>query len=240
VNFPPIGPHALGRRAAMELGHPGFMAVVAPPEANAARRIAARLGHSAARVEAPADARALSARLRETDADPVIVSGLDGLTDNAWRQLDRLRDRFRREGLTVLVLSPPSAERLSRHAPNLASLFGAGFFTWEDTPEAPPDPASADVAQAEFDRLAQRWRDETAVLSSLTRRIRHPAYQAIIAMGEQAIRPILRDLEREPQPWGPALHAITGALPVPAADAGRVARVANAWLAWARENGYAW
>lgn len=82
--------------------------------------------------------------------------------------------------------------------------------------------------------------EETQTLSSMTRIVAHPAYQAIIAMGERAIPPILRDLQRAPDLWGPALHAITGARPVPPADAGRVARVAEAWLAWARENGYAW
>jgi hypothetical protein len=240
VSLPPIGPRDLGRRAAMERGHPGFMAVVEPPGADAATRIAARLGRATARLEAPLDAQALAARLNEGDADPLLVSGLDGLTDDTWRQLDRLRGRLDRNGLTMLVLTPLSADRLTRHAPHLASLFGAAFFRWEDALEAPPDPASADVAQTEFDHLARRWRDETAVLSSLTRRIGHPAYEAIIAMGERAIRPILRELERGPELWGPALHAITGALPVPAADAGRVARVAEAWLAFARENGYVW
>jgi hypothetical protein len=239
VNLSPIGARDLGRRAATELGHASFLAVVAPAEAEAAARIATRLGHRALSLEAPADPRTLSARLHGTDADPVIVSGLDRLTDEGWRQLDRLRGRITRERVTVLVLSPPSAERLARHAPSLASVFDA-FFRWEETPEALPEPAAADAAQAEFDGFARRWLDETQVLSSLTRRIEHPAYQAIIVMGERAIRPILRDLERGPQLWGPALHAITGALPVPAADAGRVARVGEAWLAWARENGYAW
>lgn len=229
----------LGRRAGMEVGHPSFMAVVTPAEADVATRIATRLGHRALRLDAPADAQALSARLSESDADPVIVSGLDRLTDDAWRQLDRLRSRITRDRLTVLVLSPPSAERLARHAPNLVSVFGS-FLRWEDTPAPPPEPAIDEAAQTEFDDLARRWLEETQVLSSLTRIIGHPAYQAIIAMGERAIRPILRDLARAPELWGPALHAITGALPVPTADAGRVARVANAWLTWAKENGYVW
>ncbi|MGK3961482.1 hypothetical protein WMF38_51305 [Sorangium sp. So ce118] len=215
------------------------MAVVAPAEIDAASRIASLLGQGAARLEAPDDVRALSACLREAMADPMIVSGLDRLSDAAWQQLDRLRGRITRDRLTLLVLSPQSAERLSRNAPNLASLFGA-FFRWEDTSDAPSEPAAGDADQAEFDRLARAWMEDTQVESSLTRIIRHPAYQQIIAMGERAIRPILRDLEREPRMWGPALHAITGALPVPAADAGKVARVAEAWLAWAKDKGYAW
>lgn len=239
MSLAPIGLRDLSRRVAMEVGHSSFIAVVAPLEADAAARIATRLGHGAVRLEVAPDAETLAARLRESNADPVIVSGLDRLTDDAWQQLDRLRGRITRDRLTMLVLSPPSAERLARHAPHLVSIFGS-FFRWEDTPDPPLPPALEDAAQAEFERLAQRWIEETQALSSLTRMVRHPAYQAIIAMGERAIRPILRDLERAPQLWGPALHAITGALPVPAADAGRLARVAEAWLAWARENGYVW
>jgi hypothetical protein len=235
----PIGGREIGRRVAMELGQAGFMAVVAPAEMDAAARIATRLGQSAARLEASDDVRALSVRLRETTADPMIVSGLDRLSDRAWQQLDRLRGRLTRDRLTLLILSPQSAERLSRNAPNWASLFGA-FFRWEDTSDASQELFAGDADQAEFDRLDRRWTEETQVLSSLDRMVRHPAYQQIIAMGERAIRPILRDLEREPRMWGPALHAITGALPVPAADAGKVARVAKAWIAWAKDNGYTW
>jgi hypothetical protein len=172
--------------------------------------------------------------------DPMVVSGLERLTDDAWRQLDRLRGLITLKRLTVLVLSASSAERLARHAPHLTSLVGSAFFRWEDPPETPPTPPIDDDAQGEFDRLARQWTEETQVLSSVTRMIDHPAYQAIIAMGERAIRPILRDLQRGPALWGPALHAITGARPVAATDAGRVARVAEAWIAWARANDYAW
>ena len=67
----PIGERDIGRRVAMELGQPGFMAVVAPAELDAAARIATRLGQGAARLEASDDVRVLSARLRETAADPM-------------------------------------------------------------------------------------------------------------------------------------------------------------------------
>lgn len=42
-----VGVRDLGRRAAMEVGHPSFMAVVATAEADVATRIATRLGHRA-------------------------------------------------------------------------------------------------------------------------------------------------------------------------------------------------
>ncbi len=239
MSLQPIGAQGVGRRVALELGSPGFMAIIAPPPARAVERIAERLGRNAGQLHASEDIRAFAAHLRESGADPMIVSGLDALSESAWQTLDRQRDRLLRDRLTLLVLSPESAERLARNAPNFASLVGA-FYEWDEAPDASPEPANGDADQATFDRLARQWIEDTQFVSSVTRKVRHPAYQEIIAMGEQAIRPILRDLERAPRMWGPALHAITGALPVPAADAGKVARVAQAWLAWARDNGYAW
>lgn len=59
-------------------------------------------------------------------------------------------------------------------------------------------------------------------------------------MGQAAVPLILRDLEREPKPWGPALEAITGAHPVAKEHAGRVKKIAGDWLRWARDNGYVW
>jgi len=239
VSLRSIGAQSVGRRVALELGSPGFLAIIASPQARAVERIAERLGTNAAQLLASEDIRAFAARLHESPADPIIVSGLDALTDSAWQKLDRQRDRLLRDRLTLLVLSMESAERLSRNAPNLASLFG-GFYQWNEAPRAAPDPATAEADQATFDILAKQWIEETQSASSVTRKVRHPAYQRIIAMGERAIPPILRDLEREPRMWGPALHAITGALPVPPADAGKVAHIARAWLDWAKDNGYVW
>ncbi len=95
--------------------------------------------------------------------------------------------------------------------------------------------ASVDVQVA---HLLERWRAETAHLSSSTKRNAHPAYQAIIAIGTAALPCLLRDLERTLDGHlSKALGAITGAHPVPAESRGRVKEVAAAWLNWARENG---
>jgi hypothetical protein len=37
-----------------------------------------------------------------------------------------------------------------------------------------------------------------------------------------------------------ALRALTGAQPVPPEHHGQIRKVAEAWLRWARENGYRW
>jgi hypothetical protein len=101
-------------------------------------------------------------------------------------------------------------------------------------------PAEEAVPAARFDALVGRWLADTQLSSSLRDIAGHPAYQEIIAMGPLAVPLILRDLERQPRHWSPALKAITGASPVPKEHAGKLALIASDWLRWARENGYVW
>jgi hypothetical protein len=68
----------------------------------------------------------------------------------------------------------------------------------------------------------------------------HPAYQEIIGMGAEVVPLLLRELGREPDHWFRALHALTGADPVPAASQGKVREMAAAWLDWARRHGNHW
>jgi len=93
------------------------------------------------------------------------------------------------------------------------------------------DPAA--LAQ-QFQTLAIQWKDGTALLSSTSAMVAHPAYQAIIAMGPPVVPLLLRELERESAHWFEALKAITGEDPVPPADWGKVPAMAAAWLAWGR------
>jgi hypothetical protein len=90
-----------------------------------------------------------------------------------------------------------------------------------------------------FQQLADEWRQAVAPLSSVTRIVAHPAYQAIIALGEPVVPLILRDLAREPDHWFVALRTVTGADPVPPEDAGKMDRMAAAWVRWGKEHGYA-
>jgi hypothetical protein len=101
-------------------------------------------------------------------------------------------------------------------------------------PVSPPAAVRQRVAE-----LLARWRAETAHLSSSTQRHQHPAYQEIISLGADALPALFHDLEQTRDGHlSKALTAITGAHPVPAADRGRVAAVADAWLHWARAQGY--
>lgn len=97
----------------------------------------------------------------------------------------------------------------------------------------------ADDDGVRFARLARRWRDETELLSSVSKIVFHPAYQGIMAMGRAALPWIFDDLrEHGADHWHWALHHITGENPVPPDLAGRLSAIRDCWLAWADANGY--
>lgn len=87
-----------------------------------------------------------------------------------------------------------------------------------------------------FSKLASKWRNETASISSVTRKAMHPAYQRIIGMGQDAITPILRELQKRPGHWLWALNAITGEDPAKPDDTFNEA--VQAWLKWGKDRGY--
>jgi hypothetical protein len=91
----------------------------------------------------------------------------------------------------------------------------------------------------EFHRLSNEWKDATGHFSNIAQKVRHPAYQAIIAMGEKAIPLILCDLEATPNDWFVALEQITGEDLIPESSYGDVEEMAKAWLRWGRQRGYA-
>jgi hypothetical protein len=98
--------------------------------------------------------------------------------------------------------------------------------------------ASEQSAVAErFEALAAQWKTATALLSSTTAMVSHPAYQAIIALGPLAVPLLLRDLEREPVHWFEALQAIIGEDPVRREHWGNIPAMRADWLAWGRQRG---
>jgi hypothetical protein len=244
INLPSISAGELSRRIDADLGRPSLRAVVvtALSVGAVASRLSARQrtlsGRSVTHIEHPHEAAALVRMVRSAGEGLAIVSGVDDFSEEEWQWVDLLRSHLSRDGSTWFVLSPRSFGLLERNAPNLASWMDAPLTLMEG--ESSNDEAEEEAAQAEFDRLSRIWLDETMITSSLTRMIKHPAYQEIIQMGPRVIPPILRDLEREPKMWGPALHAITKATPVLSEDVGKVRRVAAAWLKWAKDNGYEW
>jgi hypothetical protein len=109
----------------------------------------------------------------------------------------------------------------------------------QPTVETSPAPGPETTAQR-FRRLADLWQRETWHFSSATRMAEHPAYREIISMGPAVVPLLLAELARQPDHWFAALQTITGANPVDPADRGHVDRMAAAWLAWGRANGYRW
>jgi hypothetical protein len=98
---------------------------------------------------------------------------------------------------------------------------------------------SGDDLRRRFAQLADEWERAVAYLSDPSLREAHPAYRAIIALGPAVVPLLLADLERTRRHWFGALSELTGVNPVPPEDAGRIDRMAEAWLRWGRQHGYA-
>ena len=93
-------------------------------------------------------------------------------------------------------------------------------------------------AEETFKRLADQWHAECLLYSSITEICTNMAYQQIIGMGAEALPFIFRELQKEPDHWFWALHAITGENPVSKNAAGDLKAMTSAWLEWARHNRY--
>lgn len=93
-----------------------------------------------------------------------------------------------------------------------------------------------------FQCLVNKWRAERGATSSITEGVLSPAYQSIIGMGEKAIPLIISQLRIEgddPDQWFWALQAITMKNPVNADDQGDFVKMAQSWIKWAEDEGYA-
>lgn len=92
------------------------------------------------------------------------------------------------------------------------------------------------LLRLEFEDLAQEWKRDTRFLSPLAKIVMHPAYQAIIGMGKEALPLILDDLRRTEGHWLWALRAITREDPSP--EGADFKTAVAAWLAWGKGRGY--
>jgi hypothetical protein len=124
---------------------------------------------------------------------------------------------------------------LSGYLQTTSGLSGSWTATATALPESVAGPEDF-TRRTRFDDLVRQWRGETRYSSSLTRIVMHPAYQAVIGMGEAALPLIFEDLKRNGGHWFWALHAITQADPALAGDDFTAA--AHAWLAWGQAHGY--
>jgi hypothetical protein len=112
--------------------------------------------------------------------------------------------------------------------------------------EAPPVisiPSDARAAKwVKFQSLVKDWRNQRGISSSVSDMSMTAAYQNIIGMGEDAIPLIVAQMKSEgddPDQWFWALKAIAQVDPVRPNDRGDFAAMAQAWIKWAEDEGYA-
>jgi hypothetical protein len=101
----------------------------------------------------------------------------------------------------------------------------------------PPRPSSSEKLEQRLRQLESQWKAETEFLSDAGKIISHPAFQAIISLGEPVVPLLLSDLEGRPSLWVWALPEIMGETPVAEADGGNIRKMTDAWLKWGREKG---
>ena len=107
--------------------------------------------------------------------------------------------------------------------------------------QKPIVPSIEDIEQR-FRRLESQWKADTLVLSDPGKIMGHPAMRAIIAMGEDVVPIILRDLRAKVSLMVWALPEITGEnLAPPKREDGflkwDVGAQVEAWLNWGRSKG---
>jgi len=88
-----------------------------------------------------------------------------------------------------------------------------------------------------FRVLADEWRSSRRFRSSLTEITEHPAYRAIVQLGNEVVPVLLRELQQRPEPWFAALREITGHDPVRSGQRGDMKAMRQAWLSWGRDRG---
>ena len=93
-------------------------------------------------------------------------------------------------------------------------------------------------AWPEFRNLAQQWRNERGTSSSVTWITSRPSYLRIIALGEQCVPYILKELQKRPDHWFTALRAITQDNPVAEQHRGNMRAMAADWINWGISKGY--
>ena len=96
--------------------------------------------------------------------------------------------------------------------------------------------ASLSGDRATFERLADEWLEQRPKGVDVAQMTKHPAYQAIIDIGPDAVPWLLARLAQRPDHWFHALNQITDAQPVQPEHQGIVAAMAQDWITWGRQH----
>ena len=95
---------------------------------------------------------------------------------------------------------------------------------------------SMPIQRAEFERLADEWLEQRPKGVDVAQMTRHPAYQAIINLGPDAVPWLLARLAQRPDHWFHALNQITNTQPVQPQHQGVIGAMAQDWIAWGKQN----
>jgi hypothetical protein len=97
---------------------------------------------------------------------------------------------------------------------------------------------AAQALDSRFEQLRKEWLSQTRLSSSPIEIAMSEPYQQIIGMGPAVVPLIIRELKRKHNLWFWALRSITGANPVKEDDRGDIQAMTQAWLDWAKSQGY--
>jgi len=103
-------------------------------------------------------------------------------------------------------------------------------------PEPRDEPLTA-ADEAEFRHHVERWRKEASAYSSITRKIAHPDYLAIVGMQKKVIPLLLRELAERPTYWFAALRTLAKD-EQPPEEPTSFDEAVKAWLDWGEKRGY--
>ena len=157
------------------------------------------------------------------------------MTPNTSRSPSLSRNQRWAVSATISVLGAASSG-VSASAIQISNQLGQTRVHVESSASGRRAIAKADLRDR-FQALASKWMIETRFMSSTTDIAMHPAYQAIIGMGSEALPLILEALQEKADQWFWALKAISQHDPVLPEHRGDVTRMREAWLQWGRQRG---
>ena len=96
----------------------------------------------------------------------------------------------------------------------------------------PPRVIPTESIEQRFRHLESQWQADTEFLSDAGKIVNHPAFKAIVALGDEIVPNILHDLATRPSLLVWALPELTGANPVSAANSGNLRKMTDDWLKW--------
>ncbi|GIL23791.1 MAG: hypothetical protein BroJett042_23040 [Bacteroidota bacterium] len=84
-----------------------------------------------------------------------------------------------------------------------------------------------------FNLLKSVWENDTMFSSSITEITSHPAYHAVIKLGQEVLPLIIQDLQTTNNHWFYALEILTGENPIRPEHRGNVEQMKSDWVNWA-------